>query len=137
MKYILWGFILTQIWEARHFGQVVFKYNSCEFSKYKKNISELTDVSILDFKITNDSNKGKENVSAYYLIKSDKDTFNVIHIFNTRSSDETVIGYKNLSTWNFKQMRDTCIVFKSHVQLNKVINYKFPVLFGDLFMITY
>jgi hypothetical protein len=138
MKYIiLITCALYQFWGAGQTDQKVFKYNSCDFSKHTKNISQLSDANILAFKIANDENKRKDFVSAYYLIKSSGDTFNVIQIFNMRSSDRTVRENKDVTTWNFEQMKDTCINFKSYVDLKKTINYRYPVLLGDIYLNVY
>ncbi|NII27331.1 hypothetical protein HB364_19735 [Pseudoflavitalea sp. X16] len=114
-----------------------FKFNSCELGMLKKNIPSLDNVAILDFKMANDRNSKKKYLAAYYLIKSTKDTFNVIQIFNQSSSDSTLNQNRDFKAWHFEQMKDTCIDFRSAFDLKKILNHKYPLLIGSIFLYEY
>lgn len=111
-----------------------FKFNTCEFKKRDNNTTYIRDIAIIKYSIVNNRNKKRDSLSAYYLIRNSKDTFNVIHIFNTPSSDSIIKEYRWSENWNFKSMRDTCVVFYSQINLKKEIDCKYPILFGQLFV---
>ncbi len=110
-----------------------FKFNTCEFGKFKKNITKIRGVSIIKYSIVNNPNKKKDTLSEYFLVKISKDTFNVIQIFNYSSTDSFIKKSRWSDNWIFNPMRDTCIYFHSQINLKQEINPKYPVLFGQIY----
>ena len=124
-------FIAPQI--KNHQGCKWYKYNSCKF-KLQKNITSLENLTIIKYSIINNPNKKKELLCSYYLIRNSVDTFNVIDVFNQPSSDSMFKEHFQVDKWNFEKSRDTCINFKSQVDLGKLVNKKFPILIGKVFI---
>lgn len=110
------------------------KFNTCEFNAYKKDISELRNLSIIKYSIVNNLNKKKILLSEYFLVKNSKDTFNVITMFNLPSSDSLIKEYRWSSNWNFMSTKNnSCLDFYSQINLRSVINFKYPILFGEFY----
>ena len=113
-----------------------YKFNTCSLGKHLKNVNRLTRLSILKYSVVNNSNKAKDTLSEYFLIKSKKDTFNVIMLVNRAFSDSFIKEQRFSPNWNFDQMKDTCVNFRSQLNLNDEIAPKYPVIFGDIYLVT-
>lgn len=111
----------------------IYKYNSCDFTKYEKKIDLSYGVSIIDYCIVNDSNNNGLCLGEYYFIKNKSDTFNLITTSYGSISDSTVKTFRYSSSWIFLPRKDTaCFEFYSQFNLKKVIDYKYPILFGQI-----
>ena len=109
-----------------------FKYNTCDFNKYKIKVDNLHAVSIIRYSILNFTIKDNSRFSEYYLINTKSDTFNIINTYSISTSDSTVEKFRNSTNWIFLPMKDTCFEFYSQFNLKKIIDYKYPVLFGQI-----
>ncbi|MBA4257643.1 MAG: hypothetical protein C0446_00640 [Chitinophaga sp.] len=109
------------------------KYNVCDFKWCTGNLKELEHVSIIKYSITNDINLKQFPISSYFLIASQKDTFNVISIYNGKISDSIILEYRWSKNWNFKPEKIKCLDFYSKSNLNININSKYPLIYGLVF----
>ena len=110
-----------------------FKYNVCDFKWGQNNLRDLGDVSIIKYSITNDMNLNHLPIASYFLIACQKDTFNVINIYNGKISDSIILEYRRSKNWSFKPEKIKCLDFYSKSNLKLVINNKYPIIYGLIF----
>ena len=110
-----------------------FSYSICDFKWSKIKVKDLRQVSIIKYTISNDVNLKKLPIASFYLIASQRDTFNVINIYNGKISDSLIHEYRWSNNWNFKHEKFLCLDFYSKSNLKKEINNKYPLIYGLLY----
>ena len=110
-----------------------FPSNICDFKLSTINLKDLRNVSIIKYWISNDLNLKHLPIASFYLIASEKDTFNVININDGKISDSLIREYRWSNNWNFKPEKIRCLDFYSKGNLKNKINYKYPLIYGLLF----
>jgi hypothetical protein len=107
--------------------------NTCDF-KLRNTIDGLRELTILKYRIVNNSNKDNKLLCQYFLVTVRKDTFNVISIFREASSDSFIKEFKFSKNWVFKKIKsDSCLTFYSQFNLSKQIDEKYGILVGRLY----
>lgn len=110
-----------------------FSSNICDFKWSAINLKDLRQVSIIKYSISNDANLKHLPIASFFLIASQKDTFNVINIYNGKISDSLIIKYRLSNNWNFKPEKIRCLDFYSKSNLKNEVNYQYPLIYGLLF----
>jgi hypothetical protein len=108
-------------------------FNICDFKWSRTNLKDLRQVSIIKYSISNDLNLKHLPIASFFLIASQRDTFNVINIYNGKISDSLILEYRWSNNWNFNHEKIRCVDFYSKSNLKKEINYKYPLIYGLLY----
>ena len=108
-------------------------FNICDFKWSRTNLKDLRQVSIIKYSISNDLNLKHLPIASFFLIASQRDTFNVINIYNGKISDSLILEYRWSNNWNFNHEKIRCSDFYSKSNLKKEINYKYPLIYGLLY----
>ena len=108
-------------------------FNICDFKWSRTNLKDLRQVSIIKYSISNDLNLKHLPIASFFLIVSQRDTFNVINIYKGKISDSLILEYRWSNNWNFNHEKIRCVDVYSKSNLKKEINYKYPLIYGLLY----
>lgn len=109
------------------------KVNTCDFP-LSNTIDGLRELTILRYRIVNNSNSDNKLLCQYFLVTNKKDTFNIISIFNVAASDSFIKANRFSKNWVFKKIKtDSCLTFYSQFDLSKQIEEKYRILVGRFY----